>query len=209
MPGKKIARLSRVKGKGFSMTGLEKRLKKLRTIKEHESISHLIENPYSFKTKTGSKVQILRHGFSNIYKGQRHNPARALVLAFVDGKKLFFYRSSGEGSLKKGQWFPTQGPKIQYLNGEKNEPIPCTGWMIKMQGHPKPLKEKPGIPTTVRELRQLKKRSYFPATIGEIREKLKRIESQLELHDNWDLRQYTFIIRAFEKVPFSDKIKPE
>lgn len=154
----------------------------------------LLSNPLSLKTSDGKRVRILRQGFFNIFKGQKSlrdrkpTPARALVLAFVDGKKIWFYRSSGTGSAKMpGEWFPTLGPDIH-----DRQEKPYAGHLAKMQGHPD---GNAGI------------KPHFPEWLEEARQFLKRREKSLKLYKAWSARDYLRIEHLFREIPFTDQLK--
>jgi len=171
--------------------------------KRLKSLAGLLEQPLKFRTSDGQKVVILKHGFSNIYRGQKETMPRPFVIAFVNGKKIFFYKSSGEVSMLQGQWFPTQGPSV--VQGSHG---PYAGMMSKMNGHPGWKNNKPVNPVKISDIGKNRKRPYFPKAISETRKQIEKMESQLEFHSDWGLRHYLLIAKAFEKVPFTGKIKP-
>jgi len=177
--------------------------KALARLKKIKGFANIANNPLKFRTSNGNKIVVLKHGFSNIYKGQKNTSARAFVIAFVNGKKIFFYRSSGEVSGKQGQWFPTQGPIVHSKNGSIQ-----LGWLTKMKGHPKQ-RNPTGNPPNIQEMKKYGKRPYFPKQVSEIRAKIKAMENQLELHSEWGTKHYLLIANAFEKVPFSGEIRQE
>lgn len=175
-----------------------------RNAKNRKLLALILENPIKFETTNGRKITLIRQGFSNIYAGQEGVPGRALVMAFIDNKKIFFYRSSGETSKHTGQWFPTTGPEI--INGSKGKWL---GRLAKMSGHPWWKNNTLKNPVKISEVGKNMKRPYFPKAIGEIRKKIKKVESRLKLHEDWGLKQYLFLAKAFEKIPFTEEIRPE
>ncbi|MEW6295213.1 MAG: hypothetical protein AB1467_02860 [Candidatus Diapherotrites archaeon] len=142
-------------------------------------------NPIRFKTSDGSKVRILRHVFENIFAGTRHNP-RALALVFVNGKKIFFYKSSGESSKRPGKWLPTMGP-TKIVDYEKNDFK--LDWLEKVPGHY--IGEKPVL--------------EFAPWVNEVSQKLKQSENRLKFHLDWNKHTYVKILELFKVIPFTEK----
>ncbi|HIH21351.1 MAG TPA: hypothetical protein HA222_01655 [Candidatus Diapherotrites archaeon] len=147
----------------------------------------ILKNHISFETSDGKKVQILRNGFLNIGKSWEKLGVkpRALVIVLVDGKKLYFYRSSGEASGRPGEWFPTFG-LIDY--GEPYNP----GTLVKMKGHE-------GV--------YLGEPTSFPQWVDEISRQLKIIENQLSLHQEWNIHTFEQIAHGLNKIPYTDQLK--
>ncbi len=124
-------------------------------------VKRLFHKPIHFKTRDGKVVRILSLGVKNIFQYSPRTPvppARAMVAVFVDKKRVFFYRSSGESSAQQGRWLPATGlligprGEIQY-----REPVDDPGrvtvlWIVKASGH--------GT-------------GGFPKWVGEVAEKIK------------------------------------
>lgn len=163
---KRILRQKAIKRRSFRML-----LKTIRT------------KPLRFKTTDGKKVVFYTRGFSNIYAGQSV-PARALLLVLVDGRKLFFYRSSGENSQTPHVWYPTLGPELGSDFGQ-----PMAAHMVKMVGHPND-----GVP------------SHFPKWVSEISARIKKAENRLDLNENWSVTEYQQLLQLFERVPFTTEL---
>ena len=77
-----------------------------------------------------------------------------------------------------------------------------------MKGHPWWKNNRPRNPVKISEVGKNIKRPYFPKAISETRKLIEKIEPQLELHSDWGLRHYLLIAKAFEKVPFTGRIRP-
>ncbi len=163
--------------------------------KRHELLKKLFKKPrpISFKTSDGKKINIVKNGFENIFVETPKVPPRALVLVLVNGKKLFFYRSSGQSSNMPGEWFPTFGPNKNFYGEEKVE----LGWLHKLAGHPDPNQKHP--------------KTYFPLWIDEIRKKIKQETAgkngRIILNKEWGVKEYLEIDAALKKVPLTDLIK--
>jgi hypothetical protein len=100
----------------------------------HLYIKQLFRKPVNFKTTDGKSVRILSHGVENLLQySKRGSPPRALVAVFVEGRVIFYYRSSGESSRKAGVWFPTSG----MLYGQRGIEDSHTTvlWIKKLSGH--------------------------------------------------------------------------
>ncbi len=63
-------------------------------------------------------------------------------------------------------------------------------------------------PPSIQEMKKYSRRPYFSKETNEIKTKIKRMEKQLELHSEWGTKHYLLIANAFEKVPFTGKIRP-
>lgn len=163
--------------------------------KRHELLKKLFKKPrpISFKTSDGKKVNIVKNGFENIFLESPTAQPRALVLVLVNGKKLFFYRSSGRNSNMPGEWFPTFGPRKNYYEGDKVE----LGWLHKLKGHPDPNQDSP--------------RTYFPQWVDEIRKRIKQEtvskNGRIILNKKWGVKEYLEINAALQKVPLTDLIE--
>jgi len=137
------------------------------------------KNSISFKTKDeGRRIVISRHAFRNIYLERKEAKPRAMVPVLINGKKLFFYKSSGEYSHSKGEWFPTYGPRI--AKQENGRPI--LGWMQKTEGHYQDFEKE------------------FPEWCWEIKDKLKQIEGKLTFHPKWGIQEYKHFLNSLQHI---------
>ncbi len=100
----------------------------------HQLIRTLFRKPITMKLSDKVTVRILSTGILNPFGNTPKHPARAFVCVFINGKRLFFYRSSGQYSKQSGRWFPCGGAQIDY--SREGEPLKL-GWIIKLIGHPK------------------------------------------------------------------------
>lgn len=139
-------------------------------------VGRLFQKPINFQTTDGKKVRVLSYGLENIYAQQETEP-RAMVAVFVNGKRIFFYRSSGKNSGHPGRWFPTPGPffverkmdtgTVFYLErSNRNLKVDRVGQLEKLHGHPQG-----GKP-------------YFPGWVEEISQKIVRLveTKKIKLH---------------------------
>jgi hypothetical protein len=101
----------------------------------HQLIRTLFRKPIVVKLSEKVTVRILSTGILNPDNSTPTHPARAFVCVFINGKRLFFYRSSGEASKQSGRWFPCGGAEMNYPR--EGEPLKV-GWIIKLVGHPNP-----------------------------------------------------------------------
>ncbi|MFH0969912.1 MAG: hypothetical protein V1776_00410 [Candidatus Diapherotrites archaeon] len=74
-----------------------------------EYLRVLFHRPVSFNLYPNVRVRILSTGILNVYSGNPNTRPRSLVGVFINGKRLFFYRSSGKNSGHPGKWFPCAG----------------------------------------------------------------------------------------------------
>src|SRR3989344_2804353 len=139
------------------------------------------ERPLDFRTHDGKSVRIARHGFEDILHTYRKKQERPMILALIDGERLFFYRSSGANSRMRGEWLPTRGPIV--LGSIR----PHVHKLVKMEGHPE--RDIDGG-TNIR----------FPAWVSEIRGFIKENEPLLKLHPEWDVRTYKLLEAELAKT---------
>lgn len=167
---------------------------------KHSYLKWLLKDSIKFTTNDGTVIKIMKQGWLNVYGeksslGKKPIHPRALVLCFVDGKKLFFYKSSGEASKMPGEWFPTFGPEGDPVYDDKFRVIgKQAGWMTKLEGHPS---GKDGIPQS------------FPPWVVEIQAKLKEAENEkrIQFQPSWKFQSFEILNELFGKIPFTDKIK--
>lgn len=192
---------------GLSYRGREKFADKLRIIRErkkamekslartkrHALLKTLFraQKPISFKTKDGKRIRILRTGFENIFLGQDKIPPRAFIITLVNGKILYFYRSSGERSKMAGEWFPTSGPYVYYPSTSSKGEKTSLGHLGKLEGHPISGSRNP----------------RFAPWVEEIRAKIKANEHKILLQKNWGADEYLQIREALGKIPRTEEIK--
>lgn len=159
--------------------------------KRHLLLDRLFKNPrpISFETTDGKRVRISRHGFENLFSQERYYP-HAFVVTLVEGKLLFFYRSSGINSGQPGIWFPTLGPYVVQAKPTEGKP-PILSTLEKMSGHPTH-----GI------------KQHFPRWVEEIQETLKKNEKRLVLHPEWGAQDYIDILDALGAIQLTEEIKP-
>jgi|GEM_PF-2513707 len=143
-----------------------------------------LSKPLRIKTSNGFSIVILRDGFSNVYKGVK-TKKRSLILTLVNGKKLFFYKSSGEASKARGTWYPTHGPEVEHELADLS-------WMTKSVHHPNPTINKP---------------ESFPDWVNEIRQYIKKHERQLRLHRDWGKNEYLQLTYDLNRIPFTKSLR--
>ena len=156
--------------------------------RRHDLLKIIFSKPINFKTSDGKKIRILSHGFENVYRERNEAKPRAFLIAFVNGKQLFFYRSSGEVSKLPGEWFPTYGPNVQ----DWKEPY-TLGRLAKIQGHPDGYLPNP--------------KPHFAPWMDEVRRKIKSSESKLTLHPDWGIDKYLEIKQALQAIPLTGEVK--
>ena len=101
----------------------------------HLWVRTLFRKPVRFKLSEKIVVRILSTGILNPYTDRPKVPPRAFVGVFINEKRVFFYRSSGENSKQPGRWFPCAG--VEIVGGYDGFPK-LAGYVYKIQGHPYP-----------------------------------------------------------------------
>lgn len=140
----------------------------------------VIGKPFRFKTNDGKTIHILRNGIENLHPESKR-ASRPLVMTLVNGKIMYFYKSTGQNSQRPGDWLPAQTMRF---GGTTLQPTIDT--LVKMPGHP----------------------NRFPEWINQISSAIKTAEQNHELNlQSMDpektLTLLQLIGKKFKRVPES------
>jgi hypothetical protein len=101
---------------------LEERKKYLELVKKYPFFNWLLQNPKEVTINVGGsnkRFQIMRNGLRFTFPGDK--VAREIVTTLDPwGRKMLFYKSSGQSSTMPGQWFPFHSIAL-YQEGRKKK----------------------------------------------------------------------------------------
>lgn len=124
-----------------------------------------LRHSITFQPSMGSTVRIIPESIHVVKAPHESDGGRPMVVALINGKRLYFYKSSGKRSGRPGKWLPTSGirPTIRWTPSG----IRFTGveGLVKMKSHWNP--------------------NPYPQEIVEIGEKIGELEKQGKIPTRW------------------------